>query len=295
MGSRHQRGPEEPPLRTFSRSNSTIDDLSVAHGTIAAMTSIEEQLLLRTAAEYGVPGPVAQELMARTRPCLYLVPHEEVPASRRGNARPAARTGGLPALPDGVDWPEPRKPLVLSVDCAALPHDVLDIELPADGHLLLFTEIEYPPDSSVVLHIPAGARTTERSATYEFNGEAEQVRVYEPRTLYPMAGLTLDSDWEEGPQTRAFLAEDGAEDTLDGFEEAVLDMAFGGHRPRVCVQIGGYSDPWDMAPDEGDLVIFAQMAGQAIDYNVFTMNLIVGTREDIAARRYSSLQYDQQC
>ncbi|WP_405543468.1 YwqG family protein [Streptomyces phaeochromogenes] len=266
------------------------------------MTSIDEPLVLETAAKFGVPGRVAQELMARTRPCLYLVPHEQVPVSRRENARPAARTGGLPALPDGTDWPEPRNPLVLSVDCAALPHDVLDIELPADGHLLLFTEIEYPPESSVVLHIPAGARTTERSATYELDGEAEQVRVYEPRTLYPVPGLTLDSDWDGGPQTRAFLeedgaedrADDGAEDALDGFEEAVLDMAFGGPRPGVCVQLGGFSDSWDMAPDVDGLVLFAQMAGQAIDYNVFTMNLIVGTQEDIAARRYADLQYDQQ-
>jgi hypothetical protein len=269
--------------------------MSVAHGTIASMTAIDEALVLETAAKYGVPGPVAQELMARARPCLYLVLHKEVPASRRENARPAARTGGLPALPEGVDWPEGREPLVLSVDCAALPHDVLDIELPTDGRLLFFTEIEYPPESSVVLHIPAGARTTERSATYAFHGEAMQVRVYEPRTLYPVAGLTLDSGWEGGPQTCAFLDGDGAEEVLDSFEEAVLDMAFGGHRPGACVQIGGFSDPWDMAPDEGDAVLFAQMAGQAIDYKVFTMNLIVGTQEDIAVRQYAGLRYEQQC
>ncbi|MEV2197693.1 hypothetical protein AB0I02_42975 [Streptomyces phaeochromogenes] len=153
------------------------------------MTPVDAPLVLETAAKYGVPGPVAQELMARTRPCLYLVPYEQLPASRRENARPAARTGGLPALPDGLDWPEPRNPLVLSVDCAALPHDVLDIELPADGHLLLFTEIEYPPESSVVLHVPAGARPADgrgapeaaeavrsdvRVAGYVFGGGVEQ-------------------------------------------------------------------------------------------------------------------------
>jgi hypothetical protein len=269
--------------------------MSVARVRIADMTSTDEPLVLETAAKYGVPGPVAQELTARSRPCVYLVPYEEAPASRRENARPAARTGGLPALPEGVDWPEGREPLVLSVDCAALPHDVLDIELPADGHLLFFTEIEYPPESSVVLHVPAGARTSERSAAYEWDGEAMQVRVYEPRILYPVAGLTLDGDRREAPRTGAFLDAGGDEDALEGFEEAVLDMAFGGRRPGVCVQIGGFSRPWDMAPDEGDLVLFAQMAGQAIDYDVFTMNLIVGTREDIAARRYAGLRYEQQC
>lgn len=307
MGPSHQRGPQEPPLTAVAVAEfvvlrdprRAVNVLSVAHGTIANMTSIDEPFVLETAAKYGVPVPVAQELLARTRPCLYLVPHEQLPASRRENARPAARTGGLPALPDGLAWPEPRNPLVLSVDCAALPRDILDIELPADGHLLLFTEIEYPPESSVVLHVPAGAHTTERSATYDLNGETEQVRVYEPRTLYPVPGLTLEGDAEGGPQTRAFLdedgAKDGAEDALDSFEAAVLDMAFGGPRPGVCVQLGGFSDSWDMAPDVGDLVLFAQLAGQAIDYNVFTMNLIVGTREDIAARRYADLQYDQQC
>lgn len=168
--------------------------MSVAHGTIARMTSIDERLVHETAAECGVPGPVAQEFMARFRPCLYLVPHKEVPPSRREDVRSAARTGGLPALPDGVDWPEGRAPLVLSVDCAALPHDVLDIELPADGHLLFFTEIEYPPES--------------------FRGASHPCR-----------------------------------------------STHHGARRGVCVQIGGFSDPWDMAPDQGDLVLFAHMAG----------------------------------
>ncbi|WP_328508606.1 hypothetical protein OG981_03455 [Streptomyces mirabilis] len=113
--------------------------MSVAHDTAAGMTSINERLVHETTAEYGVPEPVAQEFMARLRPCLYLVPHNEGPPSRREDVRSAARTGGLPALPDGVDSPDGRAPLVLSVDCAALPRDVLDIELPADGHLLIFT------------------------------------------------------------------------------------------------------------------------------------------------------------
>ncbi|MGW0831580.1 DUF1963 domain-containing protein [Streptomyces prunicolor] len=271
------------------------------------MTSIDEPLLLETATKYGVPAPVVRELMAQARPCLYLVPYDEVPEARRENIRPAARTGGLPALPVGVNRPDGKEPLVLSVDCAALPHGALDIELPVDGHLLFFTEIEYPPESSAVLHIPAAAvRTTERSATYQLDGEDAQSRVYEPRTLYPVTGLTFDSEWQGGPQTSAFLDGDsggdgdgdgaeGAEGALDGFEEAVLDLAFGGHRPGVCVRIGGYSDPWDMAPDVDGLVLLAQFAGQAIDYDVFTMNLIVGTREDIAAGRYAGLRYEQQC
>ena len=126
---------------------------------------------------------------------------------------------------------------MLSVDCAALPRDVLDIELPADGHLLLFTEIEYPPESSALLHIPAGVPTTERSASYELSSEAVQTTVYEPRTLYPVAGLGFDGEWQGGPQISAFLDGDGDgngdQDALDGFGQAVLDLAYGGHRPGV--------------------------------------------------------------
>ncbi|MCX4238602.1 DUF1963 domain-containing protein [Streptomyces sp. NPDC020707] len=263
------------------------------------MTSIDERLVREKAAEHGVPDAVARELTARSRPCLYLVPHGDLPESRRKDARPAARAGGLPALPDGVDWPAGKGPLVLSVDCGALPRGALDIELPADGHLLFFTEIEYPPDSAMVLHVPVGTPTTERAATYEFDGEPMQVKVYAPQTLYPLAGLTVDEDWRESPATRAFLDEGGKDDenddVLDSFEEAVLAAASDGRRPGVTVQVGGFSQSWDMAPDEGDLVLLAQLAGQAIDYDVRTMNLIVGTRQDIAARRYADLQFEQQC
>ncbi|MFJ3415113.1 DUF1963 domain-containing protein [Streptomyces sp. NPDC086082] len=253
------------------------------------MTSIDEPLLLETAAKHGVPGPVVRELMARTRPCLYLVQHGELPEPSREHARPAARTGGLPALPDGVNWPDGHEPLVLSVDCAALPLGALDIELPADGHLLFFTEVEYPPEQSVLLHIPAGVPTTEHPA-----GDS---RVYEPRTLYPVPGLSFDGESDGGPHTRAFLdAEgDGGQESLDAFEEAVGDLAFGGRRPGVRVQLGGFSDSWDMAPDTDGLVLLAQLAGQAVDHDVFTMNLIVGTREEIAAGEYDGLVYEQQC
>ncbi|MCX4418501.1 hypothetical protein [Streptomyces mirabilis] len=107
--------------------------MSVAHDTVAGMTSINERLVHETTAEYGVPGPVAQEFMARLRPCLYLAPHNEVPPSRREDVRSAARTGGLPVLPDGVDWPDGRAPLVLSVDCAARPRTYWTLNCPPMG------------------------------------------------------------------------------------------------------------------------------------------------------------------
>ena len=50
--------------------------------------------------------------------------------------------GGRPKLPAGTDWPtwEGHGPLsfIASIDCAALPSDVLDIDLPGEGALLFF-------------------------------------------------------------------------------------------------------------------------------------------------------------
>ena len=229
-------------------------------------------------------------MLARSRPCLHLVPFEDLTPAQREEARPAARTGGLPWLPDGVDWPDGDSPLIVTVDCAALPREALDIELPSEGHLLFFVEIEYEPESSVVLHVPASVRTTQRQAAYEPDGEA--VTVYPPGALYPVPGLTFAPGWRDAPATRAFLNGGGAD--LDAFEEAVQDTVAGGASYGVSVQLGGYSSPWQVAPDGGDLVLLAQIHGQSIDLDVYTQTLITGTREDIAARRYHALQFEQQ-
>lgn len=253
------------------------------------------ELVLRTAEKHGVPGPVAQELLAGSRPCVHLVPFQDLTPVQQQQARPAARTGGLPCLPDGVDWPDGREPLVLTIDCAALPHDALDIELPPDGSLLVFTEIEYEPESSVILHVPAGVRTTQRSAAFDLNGEPEQVRVYQPDLLYPVPGLTVSPDWRDAPATSKFLdSGTDPDDVLDDFEDAVRKAAAGGASHGVAVQLGGISTPWQSAPDEGDLVLLAQIHGHPIDLDVYTQTLVVGTREDIAARRYEALEFEQQ-
>ncbi|MEX1652038.1 DUF1963 domain-containing protein [Streptomyces pseudovenezuelae] len=258
-------------------------------------TSTVKELVLRTAEKQGVPGPVAQEMLTGSRPCLHLVPFQNLTPAQQEEARPVARTGGLPSLPDDVSWPDGREPLLLTVDCAALPREALDIELPPEGHLLFFAEIEYEPESSMVLHVPAGARTTERPATYELDGEPEQARVYPPNVLYPVPGLTVAPDWRDAPATSAFL-DGGADrdDILDGFEDAVRDAAAGGASHGVSVQLGGFSSPWQLAPDEGDLVLLAQIHGQSIDHTVYTQTLIVGTRKDIAEGHYQALSFEQQ-
>ncbi|MFR0355066.1 DUF1963 domain-containing protein [Streptomyces sediminimaris] len=253
---------------------------------------MDEGTIARLADEHGVPADVAGELAGLLRPCVFLVTYEDLPEGRRADARPAGRTGGLPSLPEGVEWPE-GVPFALAVGCAALPRDAIDIELPLDGQLLFFTTFRYEPEDSAVLHVPTGVPTTEHALPKELDGQ--EAVAYEPRVLYPVPGLTIDHDWYNAPAAAAFG--DGGSDrheVLDRFVEAAVDSVPGGSPSNSVAQIGGFSNQWQVPPDENGLVLLAQIAGNGVDQGLFTLNLIVGAREDIAAGRWDELQYEQQ-
>lgn len=94
------------------------------------------------------------------RPCAYLCPYAQLPDDLRKDAAPAARAGGLAHLPVDVVVPA-YVPHLVTVDCAALPTDVLDIDFPADGHLAILAEIT-DQDAGFAIHVPAGIETAER-------------------------------------------------------------------------------------------------------------------------------------
>ncbi|MEU1301493.1 MULTISPECIES: DUF1963 domain-containing protein [Streptomyces] len=257
------------------------------------MISIDERYVRRTAQEFGIPEAVAEQMAQRLRPCIYLVPDGQL--SRKEKGRPAGRAGGLPWLPKEVEWPDGRAPFALAIDCAALPGDVLDITLPTDGHLLFFIDFNYSTaDSSAVLHVAPDADTTERLATYEVNGERRETHVYEPCTLYPVVGQTVAHNWYDGPEVDAFLESGGDDMLLDEFKVAFLSGIHG--EPFAgAIQIGGYSNPWQMPPAQGDCTLLAQMQGDVFKYANPFLNLIVGTGEEISARRFDALRFEQQC
>ncbi|MGC5286923.1 hypothetical protein [Micromonospora sp. DT231] len=60
-----------------------------------------------------------------------------------------------------ADAKNPTFPLIATIDCAALPADVTDLPLPADGHLLLFG---WPEEDGYgqVMYVPAGVAVEER-------------------------------------------------------------------------------------------------------------------------------------
>ncbi|MEV7796602.1 DUF1963 domain-containing protein [Streptomyces sp. NPDC087512] len=83
-----------------------------------------------------------------------------------GGGSPVGQLGGLPRLPMDMKWPsagDAPLPLLLSVDCGALPR-VDGFDLPADGTLLFFVdqEMDYADSSgryARVVHVPDGTET----------------------------------------------------------------------------------------------------------------------------------------
>lgn len=292
---RANRDPRLPrPRRQMPRRADVAGTLPEPRGRIAGVTFLDEGIIARLAEDHGVPADVVRELTGLLRPCVFLVPHEDLPESTRLDARPAGRMGGLPSLPESIEWPAGAEPFVLSVDCAALPRDFIDIELPLDGQLLFFTTFKYEPEQSAVVHVSAGVETVEHPLPEDVDDQ--EAVAYEPRTLYPLPGLTLDHDWCRAPATTAF--KDGGADhdeVAERFVEAVVHSVQDGSPSNPAVQIGGCSNQWQVPPDRNGYVLLAQIAGNGLDHNLFTLNLIVGTREDITAGRWESLRYEQQC
>ncbi|MGW0928063.1 DUF1963 domain-containing protein [Streptomyces sp. NPDC002644] len=116
----------------------------------------------RAALESGVPEDEISRFGSHLRLAIGL--------SAGGEGAPVGHIGGLPRLPVGMAWPSAGDvplPLLLSVDCGALP-TVDGFDLPADGTLLFFVHRERdfgasradPGPYARVVYVPAGAETT---------------------------------------------------------------------------------------------------------------------------------------
>ncbi|MFB9346243.1 DUF1963 domain-containing protein [Streptomyces heliomycini] len=111
----------------------------------------------RAALELGIPGDEISRFSRHLRLSIGL---------SVGGGSPVGRFGGLPRLPVGMKWPSAGDvplPLLLSVDCGALPR-VDGFDLPADGTLLFFVhqEMDHEDDSgryARVVYVPDGTET----------------------------------------------------------------------------------------------------------------------------------------
>ncbi|MFE9244932.1 DUF1963 domain-containing protein [Nocardiopsis sp. NPDC006938] len=140
------------------------------------------------------------------------LPQAELSPDHADTGVPVGRYGGLPALPEGVEW-DSGLDLVATVDCAALPADACDLALPRDGHLLFFASRTDPDgfalldDSRSVIHVPAGTPTTERPVP----DDEEHFPALESRPLYartfPCLPDTADDAVLPHPEVRRLFDE----------------------------------------------------------------------------------------
>ncbi|MFF0076846.1 DUF1963 domain-containing protein [Streptomyces sp. NPDC005494] len=111
----------------------------------------------RAALESGIPGDEISRFGEHLRLSIGL---------SVGGGFPVGQLGGLPRLPVGMNWPSAEDiplPLLLSVDCGALPK-VDGFDLPADGTLLFFVNQEMDHEDTTgryarVVYVPDGTET----------------------------------------------------------------------------------------------------------------------------------------
>lgn len=182
---------------------------------VTPLTAMAYEAVRGVGRSLGIPDPVTEVFVRLLRPCVYLCPYKELPEKLREGARPAARAGGPAHLPEDVAVPA-YVPHEVTVDWAAIPTGVLDIEFPADGHIAILTEVT-DRDEGFVIHLPAGTETVER---HPRETEPNTLRSYEsfPLYLYAVAGMTTPGalrrshvleavDYAEGDAERARLVD----------------------------------------------------------------------------------------
>ncbi|WP_326696872.1 YwqG family protein [Streptomyces sp. NBC_01754] len=247
----------------------------------------------------GVPGPVTEALLRLLRPCVYLCPYDSLPEGLKQDARTVARAGGLPHLPEGMEPPLPV-PHALTVDCAALPAGSLDIELPADGHLVVFADVTHCPSAGAVLHLPAGTETVEYhrqdGLCEEDDEEPEALEPYEPVPLYAVPGLTVPRPFGRAvvPEAVDHTAGDAerirrVDQLVDRIEE-LLDVPY-----RHELQLGGHSNAWHNQAEDYGHVLLVRIPESSVSEGDLSLTLVTGTREQIAERRYDELDIAYEC
>lgn len=215
------------------------------------MATTERQLA--AVARRHLPPAVAEQWIALMRPAIRL-------RSRSGGKKPVGQLGGLPALPEGVAWPEWKDRgslnFVASFDCGRLPVDQLDLDLPGSGTLLFFyldpadglfdpAESDYQvrpgePETLAgtrVIYVPPGVDTSERDAPADVD----------PYNYVPLAAqLMTTGPVFNHPALRAAVRHLSAEDQAfmsDIMNSDPLQDELYQHMPQPRHWIGGHAHP----------------------------------------------------
>ncbi len=173
-----------------------------------------------------------------------------------GVGTPVGHIGGLPRLPADVEWTigrdrldyEPAHwSLVLSLDCAALPHHYLDAGFPESGTLLLFN-LE---DSGEVVYVPAGVETTERAMPDPEPRKSVYATLHWSRDSFP--DYFYASPWETWAKEYFGDDNDLVAAAFREYEECGGEVSALEKAGYIFGQVGGFigiagPNHWELAP-----------------------------------------------
>ncbi|WP_329101625.1 DUF1963 domain-containing protein [Micromonospora sp. NBC_01699] len=216
------------------------------------------------ALERSIPVADVERWMELARPCALL--------TEDGDGPVVGRFGGPTMLP--ADAEAPRFPLLVTIDCAALPADVTDLPLPSDGRLLFFG---YPESNGMgeVRYVPAGAAVVERERHPSFFPPDDEEFAWVHRDL-PYGELHLTADVSLPFVGTVELSESPWSAPLPGHPHAEeLARVWEDQWSRAPLLVGGYGTDYN----GGDAVAVAATAaseaerggyrpGRAISSNV---------------------------
>ncbi|AVT37038.1 hypothetical protein C6W10_11825 [Plantactinospora sp. BB1] len=222
-----------------------------------------------------IPDDVVDWWLQLARPCLEL--------HRNCDGPVVGYFGGQPSLPESMDWPDGLV-FLATIDLSMIPAGSHDIALPADGHLLFFTEADISPEDARVLYVPAGTPVVERT----FPGDAPW-EGYERFALHGICAWSL-------PSSRTESAIDIGESRYDERIFGEIEWGLPGHDDCIGA-IGGYSEcstggGFDIAgsPSTRNVLANLYLDEDSVDPEDFghvgvVLNYVMAN-EDLKARRF---------
>ncbi|GGP86880.1 DUF1963 domain-containing protein [Saccharothrix coeruleofusca] len=244
------------------------------------------------AVEQGIAAEDVDRWLAAARPSATL--------ARQGDGPVVGHFGGPLLLP--ADTPDLIHPFVATIDLAALPADATDLDLPADGHLLLFAspwDSDSAESAGAAVYVPAGTAVQERDKyRWRWSDDEESRELFErfpqgPLRATPTVSLPEDLGYSISERLLKLWGENwegtaswgmlqlggyGTEAAIGG--NPVSDVVFFAQK---AMEDGHWEGP--ISTEVSDWVLLADWHLDVTGLEGATMHWAI-QRDDLAARRF---------
>jgi hypothetical protein len=202
------------------------------------------------------------------------------------------RYGGLPRLPEDVEWP--GGDFLGALDCATVPRAELDLPYPESGEILFFRggEAHWGESWGEVIYVADSSTASPRRPPHEFANVVDPVDYFATPQVY----LPNDTGWYED------VAFDGLDSIADivgkSFEEVPEQFALGGF-PNVAAgpewdDTNPYLHSWDQEEWQRFALLRTQyrvllLSDSNPQDNDSLINYVIRT-QDMAAGRFDTVE-----